>query len=290
MTPKKFSYESMGTHWEISIWDEIDSNKFREMKDAIIKKSGDFDNTYSRFKKNSLVWKIAEGEGTYEVPEDLTKMLTLYSDFYLPSQRKLNPLIGFMISDLGYDENYSLVPKEIIRLVPDFADALKILDVTHIQTRQKVLIDLGALGKGYFVDRLADFLKREGIKRFLVNGSGDIWYEGEEKIRAGLEHPTDKTKVIGAINLSNIALCASGIDRRKWDKYNHVIDPDLLTSPEKIISTWVVAGTAALADALATCLFLVPPENFSHKYKFEYCILDKDMKIKKSKGFAAEFY
>ncbi|MBI2024023.1 FAD:protein FMN transferase [Candidatus Giovannonibacteria bacterium] len=101
----KFSYESMGTRWEIAIWDP---HLEARLSNKIIEKSKEFDNLYSRFIKDSLVWKIAENPGKHEVPADLVKMLRLYEELYLPSEKKLNPLIGFAISDLGYDAEYSL--------------------------------------------------------------------------------------------------------------------------------------------------------------------------------------
>lgn len=280
----------MGTGWEITIWDNLSEKLFEEIKKSVIEQSENFDKTYSRFIKSSLVWKIAEKAGVHEVPQDLTVMLKIYDDLYLPSDCKLNPLVGFTMNDLGYDENYSLKPKSSVQTVPDLKSSLKIMDETHIETAQKVLIDLGALGKGYFVDILHNFLKSKEIKRFLVNGSGDIRYHGNEPIAAGLEHPTDKNKVIGSIKMSGGALCASGTDRRKWDNYNHLIDPQSLNSPKEIVSTWVTAETAALADALATCLFLTNPDNFTVKYKFEYCLLDRFMRARRSPGFTAEFY
>lgn len=287
--PRTFAYESMGTGWEIGMWDDISDTAFADIQSEIIRRSQAFDSTFSRFIPDSLVCHIAQSAGTYEVPEDMTAMLRLYRDLYEPSQRKLNPLIGFSISDLGYDAQYSLHKKDIVRPTPDFTQTLRIIDTTHIETSEPVLIDLGALGKGYFVDRLADYLLGLGINKFLVNGSGDIRYHGPDPIMAGLEHPTDKTKIIGALPIMSGALCASGTDRRQWEGRNHVIDPITLDSPRDIIATWVRSETAALCDALATCLFFCDPMNFANRH-FEYLILNADMRVKHSPGFAAELY
>ena len=100
---KKVSYESMGTTWDISIWDAISDEELDILKEKIFNMSDNFDKTYSRFIRSSLVWKIAESAGEYEVPEDFISMLNAYMDLYEPSEKKLNPLVGFTISDLGYD-------------------------------------------------------------------------------------------------------------------------------------------------------------------------------------------
>ena len=289
--PQHFSYESMGTTWAVSIWDEIDQTTLDTLQSSIIQQSMLFDQTYSRFIKTSLVWALTEKRGVVEVPEDLVTMLLLYERLNALSGGTCNPLIGFTISDLGYDADYSLKPKDIIRPVPDFQSSLHIIDDTHIELFASALIDLGALGKGFFVDTISRFLRENGIRRFLVNGSGDIFYQGNGQVlRAGLEHPGDTSKVIGVIEMTHGALCASGSNRRKWDKYHHTIDPFSLTSPQDIIATWVMAETAAIADGLATCLFLVEPERFAESYEFEYCILNKDYKVKRSTGFTAELF
>ena len=246
--PQKFDYESMGTHWEITVWDELDRTKFEHFQQEILSGSQQFDQTYSRFIKNSLVWELTKKTGVLTVPEDFMSMLKWYKKFFKLSGGKVNPLIGFSISDLGYDADYTLIPKKTIRPTPDFDATVKILDNERIEILEPVLIDLGALGKGYYVDKIADYLRSKGMNRFLVNGSGDIFYQGNgTPIRAGLEHPGDPTKVIGVVEMKQGGMCASGINRRKWDKYNHVIDPHSLSSPEEILATWVIADSTVIS-------------------------------------------
>lgn len=291
MEPRVFRYESMGTHWGITVWDAVSDDAFSDLEKTIIALSQDFDRTYSRFIKTSLIWSLTHATGTVEVPAHLVTMLRLYETLYDLTSGHCNPLIGFTLSDMGYDADYSLTPKEHIRPVPSLHDALQIVDDTHIALQESVLIDLGALGKGYFVDIIKTFLQKKGIARFLVDGSGDIYYQGNgTPIRAGLEHPDDPTKAIGVLTFTDGALCASAGNRRKWASYQHTIDPFSLTSPQDIIATWVRADTAALADGLATCLFMTEPETLQHPLSFEYCLLNKDYHIKNSTGFPAEFF
>lgn len=285
-----FSFKALGTGWHITIWDEISKEDFEVLEKNIIEMVSEFEKTYSRFIQTSLVSKIAEEKGLYTVPPDFMEMLKMYMILYPLSQKKLNPLIGFTISDLGYDADYSLTPKDSIRKTPDLFETIKIINENEIETTEPVLFDFGALGKGYAVDKVTNFLKNKGFKKFMVDGSGDIYYCGEEKIRVGLEDPEDKTKVIGAIYMNTGAMCASGTNRRKWREYHHVIDPSTSLSTKGIVATWVISDSTALSDALASCLFFVSPEELSQKFKFEYCIMNEERKIKSSPGFNAEFF
>lgn len=290
MNAASFNYESMGTHFEITIWDIIDKEKFDKLRDEIVVASDRFDLTYSRFKPNSLISKISKTSGKFFVPLDFTKMLKLYMDLYKPSDSTINPLVGQALVNSGYDENYSLKNKNKRSKVPDLLKSVEIINSTTIRTKTPLLFDFGALGKGYFVDKIASYLNRQGIQRFLVNGSGDIFYQGDTPIKVGLEHPNDSSKVIGVIKMTTGAMCASASNRRKWGKFHHIVDPRTAAPADEIIATWVVSEKCAFSDALATCLFFVDPSNFKSKYKFEYLILNKKMKVKHSEDFDAELF
>ncbi len=291
MAPLIFSYQALGTEWRITVWHELEPAAWTKLQEQILAVSTKFDHTYSRFIKTSFVWSVAKQQGAIAVPADFMAMLRWYFDLYRPSHQKFSPLIGFTLSDLGYDADYSLTEKPSIRPTPDLEKTVKIIDDSHIQLAEPVLFDFGALGKGYLVDKIARLLKANALEYFLVDGSGDINYQGHPDfpLRVGLEDPGDPTKVIGVLELKSGALCGSGTNRRKWGNHHHIIDPSTGRSTEGIVAAWILSESATLSDALATTLFLAEPERFSH-LNFEYCLLNKDYKIKRSAGFTAELF
>lgn len=292
MEPKHvISFDSMGVPWRVLIWDNLSSDDAASLEQTCIDRCASFEQLYSRFKEDSLVSEIAtQGAGQYDVPEDLVRMLRLYEDLYLCSNGLFTPLIGYTLEDLGYDANYSLSPREFIRSTPSLPDVLTITSDTSITLSESVLIDIGALGKGFMVDLLFEALRSLGLSHFLVDGSGDIRYTGPEPVSAGLEDPDDPNAVIGTYSLSSGALAASGVNRRVWRGTAHIIRPDAVSAPSPIYASWVHAETAVLADALATALFLAPPSAFLDHYSFSYCLLNRERRIKKSADFAADFF
>lgn len=281
----------MGTSWEVTIWDELSVDIAKQIQARIISETQSFDRTYSRFISSSFVMGLSDKTGIVRVPPDFVPMLRLYFSLFHVSGKKFTPLVGTTLSDMGYDETYSFREKEQIHPVPDLDRVVKIVDDCHIKLSAPTLFDFGALGKGYFVQKIAQLLSKENIQRFLVNGSGDISYEGNEiPIQAGLEHPHDPKKVIGSIELKSGSLCSSSNNRRSWGNHRHIIDPQSLSSETDIIATWVFANSAPVSDALATALFLSPPESFENHFDFEYLVLNKDMRVKRSKGFHARLY
>lgn len=286
-----YAFEALGTHWKISVWDEISSSRFEELADECVAAAREFDALYSRFIADSMVVQLSKQAGEFEVPADLVSMLRLYEALYGATEGKINPCIGFAMGDSGYDAQYSLTEAPVIRDVPPFPDTIDIIDGTHIRLRQRVLLDLGALGKGYLVDMLYAHLEAVGVLHFLVDGSGDIRYRAGEgsAIVCGLEHPLDPTLAIGTLALRGGALCASATNRRRWSARHHYIDPHTKESPREVIATWVWAPTAALADGLSSALFFVEPEALA-AFTFEYLVVRHDMHAKSSAGFTAELF
>lgn len=287
----KDSFEALGTRFSLTIWDVLDENTFQGYFERTLYIARSFDDLYSRFKTDSLVTDLSTKTGVREVPKDLVRMLRLYEQLFAATKGALNPAVGFALADSGYDAAYSLQEGAVIRDTVPLNEALAIRDDAHIELLQPVLLDLGALGKGYLVDLLYEELRLAGLVRFLVDGSGDVRYhaEGGESIVCGLEHPYDVKKAIGTLALTEGSLCASATNRRTWGTRNHYIDPQTKESPHEVIATWVYAKTAALADGLSSALFFVSPEALAD-FSFEYCVVNKDLERKNSAGFAAEFF
>lgn len=280
----------MGTVWKVVIYKALSYTEKEVLGKEIERRLEEFDSLYSRFKEDSLVSGLAKTTGVILVPHDLVVILRIYKQFYKVSQRKFTPCIGSLLEDLGYDKDYSLVAKSTTRDVPDFETAVTIIDDTHIELHRKVLLDIGAVGKGYAVDLIVHYLQESGYERFLVDGSGDVYYEGNGiPIEVGLEHPRDTSKVIGVMEMKKGAMCSSATNRRSWGKYSHYVDPISKDSPDTIIATWVMAESAALSDALSTLFFFISPEEV-RDLDFSYCIMNHEDKIKKSPDFLATFF
>ena len=130
------------------------------------------------------------------------------------------------------------------------------------------------------------------IHNFCIDAGGDIIYfnTSNKPISIGLENPYSIKQVIGEVRILNKSICASAGNRRKWGKFHHIIDPHTLKSPDSVIASWVVADTALIADAIATCLFLVPPEKLTSHFEFEYCVISSDNTIARSRRFPVKFY
>ena len=143
----------------------------------------------------------------------------------------VTPLVGNLISDLGYDKEYSLKPKEKITAPPDW-DEVMTYKHPKLTTKKTVLLDFGAAGKGYLIDIVAEIIKSHDIKTFMINAGGDIRCEssGEKNFTIGLENPKNFKEIIGTVSLTTGSICGSAGNRRRWDKYHHILNTKTLSS------------------------------------------------------------
>lgn len=286
----QYTFEAIGTHWQIDIKDVITKERSGELYEQIIRRIALFDKHYSRFRADSLVSEIARRPGHYLLPEDAEPLLSLYHTLYRITNGAVTPLIGQTLSDAGYDAHYSLQEKKL-STPPQWDDAL-IYNYPNLITTQPVLLDVGAAGKGYLIDIVSELLEQSGITNYTVDAGGDMRHRttAHTPLRVGLENPADATQVIGIVDLQNQSLCGSAGNRRQWGNFHHILDPHSLTSPTHIAALWTIADTTMLADALSTCLFFVQPATLLKHYTFEYLILKTDSSIEASTHFPTELF
>ena len=123
-----------------------------------------------------------------------------------------------------------------------------------------LMLDLGALGKGYAVDRAVAVLRDWEIHAALVDsGQSTVHALGHprdaEAWRVGLRRPGQQDTLLGTIELRDQALGGSG----QLLHGPHIIDPRTGNPVGTSIAAWAVASTAALADALSTAFMVLSP-------------------------------
>ena len=158
-------------------------------------------------------------------------------------------------------------------------------------------IDLGAVAKGYATKKVAELLKENNIKSYIINAGGNV-VVGEayhkDYFTVGVENPTDTSSLYAKIKVNNKSVVTSGGYLRFYEyngkKYHHIIDPDTLYPANNMLSVTVVTEDSALADILSTSLFLLEPNDAIKLAEsldnVEAIIYTNDNKILKTKGFS----
>jgi thiamine biosynthesis lipoprotein len=101
-------FDAIGSRWEI----ETDRPLRDDLRARIRDRIDRFDATWSRFRPDSLVTRIAGAcqGGRYRLPDDASALLDIYDRLHELTGGALDPLIGRDLELLGYDASYSLTP------------------------------------------------------------------------------------------------------------------------------------------------------------------------------------
>ena len=138
--------------------------------------------------------------------------------------------------------------------------------------RSGIELNLGSIGKGHALDRAAERLSDFGISDFALHGGMSSILArgnrpGNESQRGWpviLRHPLRHEQKLLQVQLDNRALSTSGSANQffhfEGKRYAHVIDPRTGFPADGLLSTTVLAPTAAEADALATAFFVMGAE------------------------------
>jgi FAD:protein FMN transferase len=125
-------------------------------------------------------------------------------------------------------------------------------------------LNLGAIGKGYALDRAAAHLRAGGVAHALLSAAGSsVVAVGDGRDPRGFWIDVGSRRLerpVARLRLRDGAVGTSGAGEQFFEvegrRYGHVIDPRTGWPAEGVLSATVVAGDAALADALSTA-FLV---------------------------------
>jgi thiamine biosynthesis lipoprotein len=279
-------FDAIGTGWCIETVAPIESR----LEAAVQARIAEFDATWSRFRDDSLVSTVAANPGTHSFPDDAAPLFALYDELFLRTGGAVTPLVGRGLEQLGYDSEYSLVPRGPSVAAADWPTEVRRAGTT-VSTSSPVLIDVGAAGKGYLVDLVGEVLRAGGVDDYLIDASGDLLIAMPEGRRVGLEHPFDPSLAIGVVTVNNASICASGSNRRVWGNgLHHILDGRTGKPTRDVIATWAIAESAMVADGLATALFFASPTELADAFEFEWVRMFESGRAEHSSGLPGELF
>jgi FAD:protein FMN transferase len=159
---------------------------------------------------------------------------------------------------LGYDRSFELLLASPSRsmtrpLTGGWRDIVLDAATRSITLPPGYGVDLGGIGKGYAVDRMAAILGSP----CLVNGGGDVYVAGQppdaERWLVGIADPFRPECDLAVLALTDRAVATSSTLRRAWSlgdrRLHHLLDPRTAEpSCSDAVQVSVVAPTCLLAD------------------------------------------
>jgi len=146
--------------------------------------------------------------------------------------------------------------------------------------RPDLYVDLSAIGMGYAVDAVAEYLQALAVDDYMVEIGGEIRARGRNARdtlwRIAIEKPSTGSRVLHTIiELDDVGIATSGDYRNYFEqagrRYSHTIDPATGRPVTHRLASVTVADPSAMrADALATALMVLGPEagyRFAEKHE-----------------------
>ena len=247
---------------------------------------------FSAWSANSTLSKInnnAGKESAVEVSSGFTNILAISTRINLESGGAFNPLLGPVLKAWGFNgaASPSSVPtKTDLEKVLVLTDPGKIISSSIKGTNTLRLaeagmqLDLGAIAKGYAVDRVWEEARESKLTNALIDLGGNLRVLGEAKPGRGgwligVKDPFNKTRTIASILLKDgEAISTSGNYERfveiNGERCAHIIDGRTAIPVKGMAGVTVVSPDAATADALSTTLFIIGIEAGKRLLKEHY--------------------
>ncbi|QEL17050.1 FAD:protein FMN transferase [Limnoglobus roseus] len=212
-------------------------------------------------------------DGAVVVEPQLFDLLSLSASLTNDTAETFDIATGSLIKAWGFYRREGRVPTAAERLDAMAATGTRhlILDATthSVKFRRRGLeINLGAIGKGYALDRAAKLLKsRWGIDAALLHGGGSSVCaigcppDDGRGWPVAVRHPWDDDRTLGTVRLRDCGFATSAATFQHFiyngQKLGHLLDPRTGWPATGTASASVIAPSAAEADAISTAFFVM---------------------------------
>lgn len=210
--------------------------------------------------------------------------LQLSKKYYKNTNGYFDISIGSITKDLyAFGENEKVPTSKALQDSMVFMNGLK-LNESEASILNAMKLDLGGMGKGFGVDKVSQYLKSNGIERFIVAASGDI--RCVQMCVIDVQHPFRDTSLLSfSTSLKETGISTSGNYNRfvKSVVHNHLINPKQKKPQSTFVSITLVSKLASSdLDAYATAASVMPLDKayeFLNSLSVGYIVMQSDYKL-----------
>jgi thiamine biosynthesis lipoprotein len=291
MATDTFVFQALGTQWSVTVDGAVLDEASRE---AVLGYVRTFEGRFSRFREDSEVNAFRSASaGTYGISETFAELLGRADRLRGLTGGVFDPAAGGLLERAGYDARY--------RFVPDAGTGGFRLPRWSLDGRSLVLdgpaaFDLGGIGKGYCIDRVAGILRDRGYGFYVVEGGGDMVATSKadgSSYRVAVEWPGRPDTAVGVVELKDRGLAVSDSFRRRWGAWHHIVDPRTREAVRTVVGCAAVAPLAWDADCMTSGLFLASPETYADLagyFRADYLVFGENGTVRVSADWPGELF
>lgn len=257
--------------------DEEFSKLFKEISDEFIRYHQLFDIYNSYDFNNAQTINNAAGKEAVVVDDAIIELIELAKDIEKDTDGKMNIAMGSVLYLWHQAREHSLdnpnsayIPAE-----EDLQKAAAHVNIDDVITDlekhtvylsdPEMRLDLGAVAKGFAVEKIAEKLIAEGHdENILINAGGNIRTIGQKlgtNWVVGVQNPdiNSSNPAVCKLSVGSMSVVTSGVYERFFTvdgvDYHHIIDGETLRPENRYLSVSIITEKSGLADALSTALF-----------------------------------
>ena len=251
----------MGTNFDVRLVSE-DADYARQLAGAAFEELARLESELSRFVPSSDVSRInrLRGGETVQIGVCAYECLQIAARIWEETNGAFDPTVSGLLA-VGQDKR--LGDRE--RLLERERWGMRLVEVHREENAvtaaaDGLVLDLGGIGKGYALDKMAELLGEwEAGSGLLQGGESTALPMGRPPAggwQIGLRAPRGFSEQPGQLRLRERAVSGSGVTLHG----RHIIDPCTGEPASGRVATWALAGTAARADALSTAFIVMDNE------------------------------
>jgi FAD:protein FMN transferase len=212
---------------------------------------------------------VAVSDGTFEVVKQSLKYAEEMNGLFDPT---IGPLVDLWNIGSGGEQVPPQADIDKAKALINYKDVIIDEAAKTVKlAKEGMILDLGGIGKGYAADRIAEYLKEQGLDSAMINLGGSSIIAlgtkpGGAEWNIGLQDPDQSRGTqLGTIKVSDEVIDASGVYERFFIqddvRYHHILDPRTgYPSQNGLKSLTIMSPNATDADALSTGVFLMDLE------------------------------
>lgn len=262
----------MGTLVEITL-SEDDTDKTQQAIDRAFDEMSRLESLMSTHLPDSEISKLNQqaGKGYTRLSPEVLNVLQSAIVWGQQTGGAFDISIGPLVKLWRFEDEKPTVPSPALIQQAVQAVDYKNIHIDDVMVRLNkpgMELHLGAIAKGYAVDRAMAVLKNNGIQNAMINAGGDLTVIGTRALnkpwKIGLQHPRKPEQLIASFNLAEGSVATSGDYQRYFlhdkKRYHHILNPDNGKPARGLISATVITAKTMDADALATGVFVMGAE------------------------------
>ena len=257
----------LGTTVEVIFKDSERDNSNKYFNEAF-EEFQRIDDLFSAYNRENPIYKINYSEGdTIEPDGEILDLLRVCSEMTILTEGAFDVSLGALTNVWKFNTQSPKIPaKDSLEKALSISGwrNLEFAGGNQIYKKRKVLLNLGAIAKGYAVDKVFELLREKGAKNFLINAGGEIKASGDDW-NIGIQDPRSTGSLLCSLKLDKEFGVATSGDYENYfevngKRFHHILDPLTGYPATGCWSVTIIARKVATADALATGIFVMGKE------------------------------